>query len=244
MGTVYLLPSLLHEEGLAAIPPYILQAVQQCQVLFVENERTARRYLKQLDRSIIIDNFEWFVSDGLSAASNNGQRPDTPAVSNTFRQRLKEGKTIGIISEAGCPGVADPGQELVAIAQEMKATVKPLVGPNSLLLALMASGMNGQQFRFHGYLPIDNQQRSKALKELEAESEKKDCTQLFIETPYRNHQLIEAIIKNCKPSTRLCIAVNLTGPDESIKTMNLSEWQKHLPEIHKKPAIFLLYSGK
>lgn len=235
MGTVYLLPSLLHEEGLSAIPPYILEAVKQCQVLFVENERTARRFLKQLSREIVIDSFEW-VSD----------RPgsDTSATSSLFKQRLKENKTIGIISEAGCPGVADPGQELVAIAQEMKATVKPLVGPNSLLLALMASGMNGQQFRFHGYLPIDAQQRSKALKELENESEKKDCTQLFIETPYRNHQLIEAIIKNCKPSTRLCIAVNLTGPDELIKTMKLSEWQKQLPEIHKKPAIFLLYAGK
>ncbi|HEX2631030.1 MAG TPA: SAM-dependent methyltransferase [Chitinophagaceae bacterium] len=234
MGTVYLLPSLLHEEGLAAIPPYILDAVKQCQVLFVENERTARRFLKQLDRSIIIDNFEWFVSDG----------KDTATSGNHFRQKIKEGKTIGLISEAGCPGVADPGQELVAIAQEMKATVKPLVGPNSLLLALMASGMNGQQFRFNGYLPIDAQQRSKTLRELENESEKKDCTQLFIETPYRNHQLMEAIIKNCKPSTRLCIAVNLTGPDESIKTMKLSEWQKSLPEIHKKPAIFLLYAGK
>jgi 16S rRNA (cytidine1402-2'-O)-methyltransferase len=237
MGTVYLLPSLLHEEGLSAIPPYILEAVKQCQVLFVENERTARRFLKQLSKEIVIDNFEWqLVSD------RHGS--DTPAINNLLRQRLKENKTIGIISEAGCPGVADPGQELVAIAQEMKATVKPLVGPNSLLLALMASGMNGQQFRFHGYLPIDAQQRSKALKELENESEKKDCTQLFIETPYRNHQLIEAIIKNCKPSTRLCIAVNLTGPDESIKTMKLSEWQKQLPEIHKKPAIFLLYAGR
>lgn len=234
MGTVYLLPSLLHEEGLSAIPPYILEAVKQCQVLFVENERTARRFLKQLDRSIIIDNFEWHVIPNRDAAAGN----------SIFPQRLKENKTIGIISEAGCPGVADPGQELVAIAQEMKATVKPLVGPNSLLLALMASGMNGQQFRFHGYLPIDAQQRNKTLKELESESEKKDCTQLFIETPYRNHQLIEAIIKNCKPSTRLCIAVNLTGPDESIKTMQLSEWQKQLPEIHKKPAIFLLYAGK
>jgi 16S rRNA (cytidine1402-2'-O)-methyltransferase len=237
MDTVYLLPSLLHEEGLSAIPPYILEAVKQCEVLFVENERTARRFLKQLSKEIVIDNFEWHVMVDKSNASD-------PGPSNAFRQRLKENKTIGILSEAGCPGVADPGQELVAIAQEMKATVKPLVGPNSLLLALMASGMNGQQFRFHGYLPIDAQQRSKTLKELENESEKKDCTQLFIETPYRNHQLIEAIIKNCKPSTRLCIAVNLTGPDESIKTMKLSEWQKQLPEIHKKPAIFLLYAGK
>lgn len=234
MATVYLLPSLLHEEGLAAIPPYILETAKQCQVLFVENERTARRYLKQLSREIVIDSFQWYTIDD----KINKTGPAT-----AFRQAIKDNKNIGIISEAGCPGVADPGQELVAIAQEMKATVKPLVGPNSLLLALMASGMNGQQFRFNGYLPIDTQQRAKAIRDLEAESEKKNCTELFIETPYRNNQLLETIIKNCKPSTRLCIAVNLTGPDESVKTMKITDWQKSLPDIHKRTAIFLLYAG-
>ncbi|HEX7905640.1 MAG TPA: SAM-dependent methyltransferase [Chitinophagaceae bacterium] len=232
MGTVYLIPSVLHEEGMAAIPAYILDTVKKCTVLFVENERTARRYLKQLSRDIIIDEYEWHVV--------------TKDEVNTtiFKQRLNENKNIGIISEAGCPGVADPGQVLVAIAQQMNVAVKPLVGPNSILLALMASGMNGQQFQFVGYLPIDNQQRVKAIKDLEAESAKKNCTQLFIETPYRNNQLVEAILKNCKSSTQLCIAVDLTSPQENIRTKTIADWDKQKPDIHKHPAIFLLYAGQ
>ena len=194
-GIVYLIPSLLDENGLDAIPSYIITAVKDCKVFFVENERTARRYLKQIWKEIIIDDYEWFT---IHKAEEE--------VQNIFKEKLKEGKNIGIISEAGCPGVADPGQLLVATAQEMNVEVKPLVGPSSILLALMASGMNGQQFQFIGYLPIDIQQRIKAIKELEAESQKKNCTQIFIETPYRNNQLIETLLKTCKPSTRLCIS--------------------------------------
>jgi 16S rRNA (cytidine1402-2'-O)-methyltransferase len=227
MATVYMIPAILHEEGIAAIPAYILEAIRDCQVLFVENERTSRRYLKQLDKTIVIDDFEWNVSD-------------VPEAPNTFRQRLKEGKNIGILSEAGCPGVADPGQQLAAIAQEMNIPVKPLVGPNSILLALMASGMNGQQFQFAGYLPIDNQQRAKAIRDLEVESQRKNCTQIFIETPYRNNQLVETLLKTCKPTTRLCIAVDITGSREWIKTKTIASWQKDKPDIHKRPAIFLL----
>jgi 16S rRNA (cytidine1402-2'-O)-methyltransferase len=160
---------------------------------------------------------------------------------DTFRKKLKENKNIGIISEAGCPGVADPGQALVDIAHQMNVEVKPLAGPSSILLALMASGMNGQQFHFHGYLPIDNQQRIKAIKELEAGSARKKCTQIFIETPYRNNQLIEALLKHCNPSTKLCMGVDLTGKNEWIKTKKISDWQKNKPDIHKRPAIFLLY---
>jgi 16S rRNA (cytidine1402-2'-O)-methyltransferase len=141
-ATVYLIPSLLHEEGLLSIPSYIIDAVKKCQVFFVEEERTARRYLKKLAKEIVIDDYEWFTM-------NN----DEPNI-DTFKQKIKEGKIIGIISEAGCPGIADPGQQLVAIAQEMDIEIKPLVGPSSILLALMASGMNGQQFKFNGYLPI------------------------------------------------------------------------------------------
>jgi 16S rRNA (cytidine1402-2'-O)-methyltransferase len=159
-----------------------------------------------------------------------------------FKQKIKEGKNIGIISEAGCPGVADPGQVLVAIAQEMNIEVKPLVGPNSILLALMASGMNGQQFQFLGYLPIDNHERNKAIKELEAESKKKNCTQVFIETPYRNNQLIGALLKNCNTTTRLCIAVDLTGNTEWIKTKTIADWKKEKVDIHKRLAIFLLFA--
>jgi len=228
MPTVYLIPSLLHEEGIAAIPNYIIDAVKNCQVFFVENERTARRYLKQLWKDMVIDNYEWF------------NMSDESKMTEAFKQKIKEGKNIGIISEAGCPGVADPGQVLVTIAQQMNINVKPLVGPNSILLALMASGMNGQQFQFVGYLPIDNHERNKAIKELEAESKKKGCTQIFIETPYRNNQMIEALLKNCNEATRLCIAVDLTGKTEWIKTKTIADWKKEKVDIHKRLAIFLV----
>ena len=234
-ATVYLIPSLLHEEGSASIPSYITGIVKRCQVLFVENERTARRYLKTLAKEIVIDNYEWFTMSGALEAPDTYQQ---------FRKKIKEGKTIGIISEAGCPGVADPGQQLIAIAHEMNVEVKPLVGPNSILLALMASGMNGQQFKFVGYLPIQNPERNKAIKELESESAKKNCTQIFIETPYRNNQLMEALLNTCQPSTKICIAVDLTGEKEFIKTRSVSDWKKDKPDIHKRPAIFLLYCDK
>ena len=229
MTTVYLIPSLLAEEGIDAIPPYIIEAIKNCQVFFVENERTTRRYFKQVWKEMVIDDYEWHVISEKTA--------------DTFKQKINEGKNTGIISEAGCPGVADPGQALISIAQEMNVTIKPLVGPNSILLALMASGMNGQQFQFVGYLPIDNNQRVKAIKDLETESAKKKCTQVFIETPYRNNQLIEAVLKNANNSTKLCIAVDITGKNEWIKTKTIADWQKNKPDIHKRPAIFLLYSN-
>lgn len=229
-ATVYLIPSLLHEEGLQSIPPYIIDAVKKCAVFFVEEERTARRYLKKLAKEIVIDDYEWFTVTN-----------DDPNI-DSFRKKLTEGKTIGIISEAGCPGIADPGQQLAAIAQEMNVEVKPLVGPNSILLSLMASGMNGQQFKFNGYLPIKDPERNKAIRDLESESSKENCTQIFIETPYRNNQLIDALLSNCQPSTKICIAVDLTSNKELIKTKTVADWKKNKPDIHKQPAIFLLYS--
>jgi 16S rRNA (cytidine1402-2'-O)-methyltransferase len=235
MGTVYLIPSLLAEEGVNVIPAYITEAIGNCQVFFAENERTTRRYFKHLwktclpGQEMVIDNYEWHTIGDHTV--------------HHFKRSLQEDKTIGIISEAGCPGVADPGQTLIALAQEMNATIKPLVGPSSILLALMASGMNGQQFRFTGYLPIDNQERTKAIKDLEVDSAKRNCTEIFIETPYRNNQLIEALVKTCNPSTRLCIAVDITGPREWIKTQTIAGWQKDKPDIHKRPAIFLLHSA-
>ena len=230
-ATVYLIPTVLYEAEVAPLPAYILDAVKQCQALFVENERTARRYLKLLWKEIVIDSYEWY-----------NIKEVTPAVASAFTQALKEQKTIGIISEAGCPGVADPGQQLVALAQQQQAVVKPLVGPNSILLALMASGMNGQQFQFVGYLPIDTAQRLKAIKSLEQESKQKGCTQIFIETPYRNNQLAETLVKVCHPSTQLCIAVDLTAPTEMIQTKTVQQWKSALPSLHKRPAIFLLYA--
>lgn len=232
---VYLIPSLLSDEGVHTIPAYIIDAVKDCQVFFVENERTARRFLKRIFNNIVIDDYEWFIV------------PDDSRASDTFKQKIKEGKNIGIISEAGCPGVADPGQELIAIAHEMNVEVRPLVGPNSILLALMASGMNGQSFQFVGYLPIKENERVKTIGQLELESQKKNCTQIFIETPYRNNQLIESVLKTCKPHTRFCIAADLTGKNEWIKTKTVADWSKGLPsekkekiDLHKRPAIFLL----
>ena len=231
MATVYLIPSLLSEEGLDAIPPNLLDAIKSCGIFFAENERTTRRYFKQLWKEMVIDEYEWVnMSDDLK-------------VSDQFKKHLGGEKNIGIISEAGCPGVADPGQKLIAIAQEMNVKVKPLVGPNSILLALMASGMNGQHFQFLGYLPIDNPQRIKEIRELEAESARKKCTQIFIETPYRNNQLIEALLKNCNNTTKLCIAVDITGKNEWIKTMKIAAWQNNKLNIHKRPAIFLLQAN-
>jgi len=232
-GSVFLIPTFLYENAIETIPPYVVDAVKQCEVFFVENERTARRYLKLLWREMIIDNYKWFTI----------HKAETE-VQQAFTQQLKEGKTIGIISEAGCPGVADPGQILVNVAHKTGATVKPMVGPSSILLALMASGMNGQHFQFVGYLPIESGARKTALKELEGESARKNCTQIFIETPYRNNQLIKQIVDSCKPQTQLCIAIDITAPTESILTKTVSEWKKQLPDIHKRLAIFLLWSDK
>jgi len=226
---VFLIPSVLDEGAVHTIPPYVVDAVKQCKVFFVENERSARRFLKSIWREMVIDDYKWFAIHKAE-----------PQVKNQFAQFLKEGVNIGIISEAGCPGVADPGQILVGVAHSHNASVVPLVGPGSILLALMASGLNGQQFQFVGYLPIDNAQRVKALKSLESESSKKNCTQIFIETPYRNNQLLETIVKTCMPSTKLCIAAELTSQNEWVKTKTIVEWKKSLPDLHKKPAVFLL----
>ena len=188
---------------------YVLNAVKNCQVIFAENERTARRFLKSMSKEIVIDDFEWYTI----------HKAEQEQI-NTFMQKIKEEKNIAIISEAGCPGVADPGQILINEAQKMNVRVKPLVGPSSILLALMASGLNGQHFSFEGYLPIDNFERNKKIKQLEEESVKKNCTQIFIETPYRNNKLFENILQNCKPLTQLCVASEITSQSECDKNKN------------------------
>jgi len=234
-ATIYLIPSFLDETSMAPLPAYLLDAVKECSVFFVENERSARRYLKALWKEMVIDDYEWFT---IHKAEEE--------VKAAFRQKMKEGRTIGLISEAGCPGVADPGQLLTEAAHQAGARVRPLVGPSSILLALMASGMNGQQFRFAGYLPVDIPGRTKALRDLEAESQRLHCTQIFIETPYRNNQLVETVLQACRPSTLLCIAANLTGPSEFIRTRPIAEWKEareskaQFPDLHKQPAIFCL----
>jgi len=226
---VYLIPSFLADGAVETIPAYVLTAVKNCQVIFAENERTARRFLKSMSKEIVIDDFEWHA---IHKAENEQI--------NNFRQKIKEGKNIAIISEAGCPGVADPGQILVREAQQMNVIVKPLVGPSSILLALMACGLNGQHFSFEGYLPIDNVERNKKIKQLEEESAKIKCTQIFIETPYRNNKMLETILQVCNPATQLCIASELTSPNEWIKTKIIADWKKEKIDLHKKPVIFLL----
>ena len=232
MSKVYLVPSVLDELATHTIPTYIIAAVKDCQVIFAENERTTRRFLKSICKEIVIDEYEWFTIHKAEEEQKN-----------IFRQKIKEGKNIAIISEAGCPGIADPGQILIELAQQLNVTVKPLVGPSSILLALMASGMNGQQFEFVGYLPIDTTERAKAVKEMEITSLQKHSTQIFIETPYRNNQLIETLLKTCKPTTKICIAAGLTGTNEYVKTNTVADWKKEITDFHKKPVIFLLFAG-
>ncbi len=228
-GTVYLIPTFLHEDALEVLPAYLLDAVKNCSVFFVENEKAARRYLKKIWREMVIDDQQWFTI----------HKAETE-VQQAFKQLLLQGKNIAIISDAGCPGVADPGQILVNVAQQNDAVVKPLVGPSSILLALMASGMNGQQFQFNGYLPIDNLDKKNAIKTIEIYSAKNNCTQIFIETPYRNNQLIKEILATCKDTTQLCIAVDITAPSESIQTKTIAQWKTETVDIHKRLAIFLL----
>ena len=229
MSTVYLIPCFLAEDAKETIPPYVIDAVKNCEVMFAENERTTRRFLKSMDNTIVIDNFEWHTIHKAEAEQIS-----------TFKNAISKGKNIAIISEAGCPGIADPGQVLIAVAQEMKCTIKPLVGPSSILLALMASGLNGQQFEFVGYLPIDNTERIKKIKSLEIESSKNNSTKIFIETPYRNNQLLESLLQQCDGKTKICIGVDITGKLERIETRTANAWKQNKPELHKIPVIFLL----
>jgi 16S rRNA (cytidine1402-2'-O)-methyltransferase len=228
-GKVILIPTVLHEDADNSIPPYVIEQAKLCDAYFVENEKTARRYLKKYWREMVIDNYQWRT---IHKAED--------AVLTEFISLLKQGKNIGIISEAGCPGVADPGQILVAAAQEKGFEVCPLVGPNSILLALMASGMNGQSFSFHGYLPIDSLEKKKAIAQLEQDSHKKTTAQIFIEAPYRNNQLIKDLLQYCHPQTKICIAVDITAPTQWIKTKTVAQWKKETVDIHKRLAIFLL----
>jgi 16S rRNA (cytidine1402-2'-O)-methyltransferase len=229
LGKVLLLPMLLHEEGWEAIPKDIDQWIKSCDVFFVENEKTTRRYFKKIWKEMVIDNYQWFTIHQVEEAQINN-----------FIQILKSGKTIGIVSEAGCAGIADPGQLLVNAAQQLGATVKPYMGPSSILLSLMASGFNGQGFTFNGYLPIDATERKKKIQQLEQIVTSNGIAQLFIETPYRNNQLLEAILQTCHPTTQLCIGVDITGSTESIKTATIQYWKNNKPELHKKLAIFIL----
>jgi 16S rRNA (cytidine1402-2'-O)-methyltransferase len=228
-GQLYLIPCFLQEEAAHTIPAYVQKALANCAVFLVENERSARRFVKKIWKEMVIDDYTWHLLEGAGG-------PQIPIM----LAALKEGKHVGIISEAGCPGVADPGQLLVKAAQDQGHKIVPLVGPSSIMLALMASGMNGQQFCFHGYLPIDAVERKKKIRELESISAQNHATQLFIETPYRNQALLTDILSTCRQQTLLCVAADLTGPAESIITRTIGEWKKSTFSYHKQPAMFLL----
>ncbi len=227
-STIYLIPTVLADDSLQTIPAYILNAIKDCDIFFAENEKTTRRFFKQLWKEMIIDNYQWHT---IHKAEKE--------ILNEFKNAIKTGKNIGIVSEAGCPCIADPGQLLVKEAQNLNAKIVPLVGPSSILLSLMASGLNGQNFQFVGYLPIDSIERKKKIKELETYSQKNNCTQIFIETPYRNNQLVNELMQTCKSETNLCIAVNITALSESIKTKTIREWNNKLPDLHKQQVMFL-----
>ena len=230
-GILYLIPVPLAENASAkSFTPYLIDTINSLDTYIVENEKTARKFLKEA--GLKTPQSALIIHDYGKHKRNDSFVP--------YFKELMTGKDVGLMSEAGCPGVADPGQLLVNVAQHAGAIVKPLVGPSSILLALMASGMNGQIFQFTGYLPIDTNERKTALKELENESAKKNSTQIFIETPYRNNVLIKQIVETCRSQTQLCIAVDITGQAEKITTKTIAEWKKQLPDIHKKPAIFLL----
>ena len=224
-----MVPLPIAEGMLQTLSPEVAQVTAALTHYFVEDLRTARRFLKSLHPTLVIDTL-------LLSEIEKHTGPDL----SLFRKWIKEGKDIGIMSESGCPGIADPGSVLVNVAHEMNVKVKPLTGPNSIILALMASGLNGQNFAFNGYLPIKEPQRSKRMKEYELHSAKEKQTQVFIETPFRNNHLLTELLKNCLPYTRLCIAQNVTAEGAFIKTKTVNEWKKNVPALEKLPTVFLL----
>lgn len=229
---LYLIPCTLGETSLEKVlPAYNRDIVVGIKHFIVEDVRSARRFLKKVERDINIDELTFYEL-------NKHTSPDAIA---SYLKSLQEGLPMGVISEAGCPAVADPGADVVAIAQRKRLKVVPLVGPSSIILSVMASGFNGQSFAFHGYLPIDGSERTKTLKHLEARAYTEHQTQLFIETPYRNLKMFDDILRTCRPQTRLCIAANLTCEGEYVVTRTLSEWKGQRPPIDKIPCIFLIY---
>lgn len=223
-----MIPIPVSEGRMQTLSPEISEAVATLGYFFVENIRTARRFLKSLHPSIVIDDLHFSEIDKHKGADKN-----------LLKQWLSKGFDVGVMSESGCPGIADPGAELAALAQNIGADVVPLVGPNSVILALMASGLNGQSFCFNGYLPVKEPARGQKIKQLEAVSKKEHQTQIFIETPYRNNTLLQDFLKHCSPATKLCIAQNITAPDQFIKTKTVGEWKKETLVLEKLPAVFL-----
>ncbi|MBW3467779.1 SAM-dependent methyltransferase [Arthrospiribacter ruber] len=232
-GKLYLIPNILAENTHAVISPQVKEVISKTRYFLVENIRTARRYISSLKLGLTIEDLHFEVLD-----------KNTKGVElEKIMQPIFEGKDIGVISEAGCPGIADPGALAVTFAHQHDIQVVPLSGPSSMFLALMGSGFNGQSFAFHGYLPIQKKERIQAIKTLEAESLKNRTTQIFMETPFRNNHLLEDLLANLRPDTQLCIAKNLTGSDEMIKTKSVKDWKRVKIDLHKIPTVFVLYSA-
>lgn len=230
-GKLYLIPTILGEGTQeSTLPSTILKAIKEIDVFIVENLRTARRHIRKLDREKNID-ATTFYSYG---------KYDTLNLEQDFLPHILSGQNVGLLSEAGLPCVADPGSKIVAYAHDFQIDVVPFVGPSSILLALMASGLNGQNFAFTGYLPIDKTERTKIIKQLEELVKKTGQTQIFMETPYRNNQLIETLLKTCSNNTKLCTASDITLPTENIKTKTIAEWKQTKINLDKKPTIFLI----
>lgn len=231
-GKLYLIPTTLgdspHERS---FPDFNNGIVKELKHFVVEELRTARRFLKKVDRSIDIDALTIDVLN---------EHTDVKDVAEMLSYAVK-GEDIGLVSEAGCPAVADPGADIVSVAHRKGIEVIPLVGPSSILMSLMASGFNGQNFAFIGYLPIKPNEKAKRIKQVESRVYSENQTQIFIEAPYRNNQLMETLTKQLSPHTRICVAADITLEDEFIVTKTASEWKKSMPSLHKRPTIFLIY---
>lgn len=229
---LYLIPVTLGDTAVERVlPAFNKEVISQIKYYIVENIRSARRFLKKIDSNIDIDSLVFYELN---------RHTDRNIVSD-YLKPLIAGNAMGIISEAGCPAIADPGADVVAIVQRKGLKVIPLVGPSSIILSVMGSGFNGQSFAFNGYLPIDPEERAKKIKDLEQRAYAENQTQIFIETPYRNKKMLEDLTRVCKPQTHLCVAANITCPDEFIKTKTIKEWKAKLPDLSKIPCIFLIY---
>jgi 16S rRNA (cytidine1402-2'-O)-methyltransferase len=232
-GTLFLIPAPLGDESIAWLPASEAAKVLHIRHFVVEAEKTARKHLKALGVSTPIREL----------VMNTLNEHTKPADVAALLAPLLAGEDVGLISEAGCPAVADPGAQLVALAHERGIRVAPLIGPSSILLALMASGANGQCFAFHGYLPVDAAEKAKVVKELEQRSRQRNETQVFIETPYRNNALLQQLRETLAPTTRLAVACDLTLPTETIVSRLVKDWPQAAPDFHKRPAIFILHAA-
>lgn len=231
IGKVYLIPSTLGDmPPLEVLPISIKQTIERLDHYVVENEKTARHFIKKISPRKSQPSLKLFVLNKFTE----------PEEIPSFLNPCLEGFDVGILSEAGCPGIADPGAAVVKIAHDKNIQVIPLVGPSSILLALMASGMNGQNFAFNGYLPIEGTERKKYIKNLERKSKEEKQSQVFIETPYRNNKMLEELIKTLAPSTRVCVAADITLTTEYIKTKTAINWKRENVDLHKRPAIFII----